>query len=107
MHDTLSDGTPVPRAPPDGPRPVGGFGGCWTTRGSYFSRAAQVCDHRQMVGGIDASNRRAGQMDTLHQHLLVFAPGTEEDVVDALVDHLRSGFQRCGRMGRRQGDRVG
>jgi hypothetical protein len=79
-----------------------------TTRiGTTSAPPTQVCDHGQVVGGMDTSDRLASQVYTLHQHLLVLLPGAEEDVVDALVDHLRSGFQRCGRMGRRQRDCVG
>jgi hypothetical protein len=67
---------------------------------------AQVGDHGPVVGGVYACDRLAGQQDPLDQHVLVFASGTEEDVVDALVDQLRSGLcpgWGAGQVGRRTG----
>ena len=54
---------------------------------------AQVRDDGPVVGRVYACDRLAGEQHPLDQHVLVFASGPEEDMVDALVDQLRSGLQ--------------
>ena len=48
-----------------------------------------------------------GQLHPLDQDVLILSSGAEEDVVDALIDQLRSGLQRRRRVRRRQRDRAG
>jgi len=52
-------------------------------------------------------HRVADDLQSLDDDLLAFAAGSEEDVVDALVDEFGTGRQGCGGMRGREGDRVG
>jgi hypothetical protein len=51
---------------------------------------SQVGDHRAVIRWEDTVDRLTAKCDSFYDHLLVFVARTEEDVIDSLVDQLRS-----------------
>jgi hypothetical protein len=59
---------------------------------------AKVGDDCTMIRGVHSVDRLASQFNSLDNHLLIFTPGTEEDVVDPLINQLRAGLEWRRRM---------
>jgi hypothetical protein len=62
-------------------------------RASRYSCAvspSQISDHCSVIGGEDAVHCFSGKRYAFNDHLLIFMAGAEEDVIDSLVDQLRS-----------------
>ena len=68
---------------------------------------AEINYHRFVVGWKHAVNGIPRDDSGLDVDELILVAGAEEDVVDALVDQVRSGLERSRGMCRRQGDGIG
>jgi len=66
----------------------------------------KVNHHRSMVGRKDAVNGISRDHNRFNVDQLILVAGAEKDMVDALVDQLRTGLKRSRGMCRRQGDGI-
>ena len=67
----------------------------------------QINHHRSMVRRKDTVNGISRDHNRLNVDQLILVAGAEKDMVDALVDQLRTGLERSRGMCRRQGDGIG
>ena len=68
--------------------------GGWRVAGRVVSAVmpTEINHHRSMVGRKHAVNRISRENNRLNVDQLILVAGTEKDMVDALVDQLRTGL---------------